>query len=430
MKNIFVVGLDDFHLAQLQTLPNANQYTFHPLFTASQIKQQDNFPVNQLLEQGTLLLHAFPGQVDAVIGYWDFPVSTTLPILRHAVGLPGPSLEAVLQCEHKYWSRIRQAECVPEHTPVFCSVDPFSDDPLAQVNLTFPFWLKPVKSVLSHLGFRIDNAVDFQAAVHRIRAQIHRYAEPFNQILKQAELPSEIAAIDGYHCIAEGLISAGLQCTQEGYSYAGDVEVYGTVDSQRCGPTQSSFSRYQYPSALPESIQTRMTEISRHVIRHLGYDMAPFNIEYFWDKDHDRIWLLEINTRISKSHGPLFYWVDGCYHHQVIVDLGLGRKPRFIKGKGDYCMAAKFMVRHYTDARVTRAPNSAEIAAVEAAVPGTQIQVAVREGMLLSQLRDQDSYSFEVATLFIGANNQTELEIKFHTCMDRLPLCLETRPIG
>jgi hypothetical protein len=46
--------------------------------------------------------------------------------------------------------------------------------------------------------------------------------------------------------------------------------------------------------------------------------------------------------------------------------------------------------------------------------------------MRLSELRDQDSYSFEVATIFVGADSQAELEAKFHACMDRLPLRLET----
>ena len=248
----------------------------------------------------------------------------------------------------------------------------------------------------------------------------------FNLILKYAELPPEIAVIDGYHCIAESIISAGFQCTQEGYSFEGFVEVYGTVDSQRCGPAQSSFNRYQYPSALPKPVQARMTEITRRVVRHIGYDSAPFNIEYFWDASRDQIWLLEINTRISKSHGPLFHMVDGLYHHQVMVDLGLGRKPQFTAGKGRCPLAAKFMVRRYANAQVTRAPNRVEIAAIEAAVPGTQIQVAVREGMRLSDLRDQDSYSYEVATIFAGAQNQPELEAKFHACLDRLPLRFES----
>lgn len=427
MKDIFVVGLDDIHLTQLKTLPGSEQYVFHPLFTYREIKKQDDFAVGRLIDEGIRILQAFPGPVAAVIGYWDFPVSTTLPILRSSVDLPGPSLESVLKCEHKYWSRVLQTQVAAEHVPAFCAVDPFAEDPLQGVSLGFPFWLKPVKSVLSHLGFRIAGKADFEEAIGHIRAQIHRYAEPFNLILKRAELPPEIAAVDSYHCIAESIISAGSQCTQEGYAFGGEVEVYGTIDSLRCGPIRSSFSRYQYPSTLPEAVRDRMTEITRRVIQHIGYDTAPFNIEYFWDATQDRIWLLEINTRISKSHAPLFRMVDGVYHHQVMVELGLGRRPRFVQGRGECALAAKFMVRAYTDARVNRVPTAAEIALVEKEVPCTQIQFAVREGMRLSELRDQDSYSFEVATVFVGANSQAELEAKFHACMDRLPLRFETR---
>jgi hypothetical protein len=311
--------------------------------------------------------------------------------------------------------------------PAFCVVDPFAANPLQDISLDFPFWLKPVKSVLSHLGFRICDKADLEEAIGQIRAEIHRYAEPFNLILEHAELPPEIAAVDGHHCIAEAIISAGSQCTQEGYAFGGEVEIYGTIDSLRCGPTRSSFSRYQYPSTIPEAVRNRMTEITRRVIQHIGYDTAPFNIEYFWDATQDQTWLLEINPRISKSHAPLFRMVDGVYHHQVMVELGLGRRPRFVQGRGECALAAKFMVRAYTDARVDRAPTAAEIALVEKEVPCTQIQFAVRKGIRLSELRDQDSYSFEVATVFVGANSEAELEAKFHACMDRLPLRLESR---
>jgi hypothetical protein len=428
MKHIFVVGLDDFHLAQLRTLPDAEQYLFHPLFTYREIKQQDRFPVAWLIDEGIRKLQAFPDRVSAIVGYWDFPVSTTLPILRRSVGLPGPSLESVLKCEHKYWSRLLQRQVVPENVPAFCDVDPFSPDPLGQLTLAFPFWLKPVKSVLSHLGFRINDASDFREAIRRIQAEIYRYAEPFNLILERTELPSEIAPVDGFHCVAEALISGGLQCTQEGFVYGGAVNVYGTVDSLRCGPAQSSFSRYQYPSDLPESVRHRMAEICRRIIQHLGYDTAPFNIEFFWDAAEDRIWLLEINTRISKSHAPLFHMVDGIYHHQVMVELGLGRCPQFSLDRGQHALAAKFMVRAFADARVTRVPTAAEISAVEQEVPGTTILVQVREGMLLSEMRDQDSYSYELATIFVGADNHAELESRFHACMARLPLHYEVLP--
>lgn len=427
LKNIFVVGLDDFHLAQLKTLPNARDYRFHPLFSHRELKQQARFPVDQLLVEGPRRLGAFGDRIDAIVGYWDFPVSTVLPILRQCVGLPGPSLEAVLECEHKYWSRLLQAEVVPEQVPAFCVVDPFAEDPLSSVTMDFPFWLKPVKAVLSHLGFRIDDPDDFQHAIERIRQHIGRYAEPFNQILARAELPPTIQAVDGYHCIAEAIISDGVQCTQEGYALGGDIRIYGTVDSLRCGPRQSSFDRYQYPSKLPRTVLSRMTAISQRVIQHLGYDTAPFNIEYFWNAHDDRIWLLEINARLSKSHAPLFRLVDGQSHFQIMLDLGLGRAPQFIKGQGHCGLAAKIMLRHYDDALVIRAPSRDEVAAVEAAVPDTSVQVAVREGMRLSELRDQDSYSFEIATLFVGADGQEALDAIVAQCLAQLPF--EMAPI-
>ncbi|WP_018232975.1 ATP-grasp domain-containing protein [Thioalkalivibrio thiocyanodenitrificans] len=425
-KNIFVVGIDDFHLAQLRTLPGADDYVFHALFTHQELKCCDRFPVERLLDEGAEQLRRFPGRVDAVVGYWDFPVSTVLPILRREANLPGPTLEGVLKCEHKYWSRLEQARVVPGHIPAFCAVDPFAPEPLSRVTLDFPFWIKPVKAVLSYLGFRVDDAAAFRHAINRIREGIHRFGEPFNHVLGFASLPPEVAGVDGNHCIAESLISAGRQCTLEGYSFHGRVRIYGVVDSMREGAAGSSFSRYQYPSTLPEPVQARMADIAARVIRQIGYDDAPFNVEFYWEEDTDAIWLLEINTRISKSHAALFRMVDGCYHHQVMIHLGLGHEPVMPHREGPYACAAKFMVRRHEDARVVRTPTRAEIDAIEAENPGVVIQVDVTEGMRLSQLRYQDSYTFEVATVFVGARTAAELEHKYERVMARLPLEYES----
>jgi hypothetical protein len=95
-------------------------------------------------------------------------------------------------CEYKYWSRTVQAQVAAEHVPAFCAVDPFAENPLQHVSVGFPFWLKPVKSVLSHLGFQIADEADFEEAIRHIRAKLHRYAEPFNLILGHAELPPRL----------------------------------------------------------------------------------------------------------------------------------------------------------------------------------------------------------------------------------------------
>ncbi len=421
-RNIFIVGIDDFHLAQLQALPDARHYRFHSLFTREELKSGDRFPVARLLQDGREQLRRFGGCIDAIVGYWDFPVSTVLPILRQPFQLPGPTLESVLRCEHKYWSRLEQARVAPEHVPPFCAVDPFHTDPLSTLTVEFPFWIKPVKAVLSYLGFRVRNHVEFQLAIAQIRRGIHRFGDPFNLILGFADLPPEVAIVDGNHCIAEGLISAGHQCTLEGYVYQGRVEVYGVVDSLREGPAQSSFSRYQYPSRLPPPVQARMSGLADRVMRHIGYDCAPFNMELYWEENSDRIWLLEINTRISRSHAPLFQMVDGRYHHQVMIDLGLGSKPAMPSREGPYGCAAKFMMRHYEDATVQRVPTAQEIQTIEADMPGVIIELGVDQGIQLSSLRDQDSYTYEVATVFIGARDNAELEARYAQVLRSLPL--------
>jgi hypothetical protein len=420
-KNVFVVGLDDFNLSQLQSLRHAAEFRFHSLIDYVAIKGGPRFPVESFLQQAQQTLDNFPGSVDAIVGYWDFPVSTILPVLRQRYKLPGPTLEAVLKLEHKYWSRVLQQEVVPDMVPPFTEVDPFAADAAERITLDYPYWLKPVKSASSYLGFRIHNRQELDQALEAIRAGIGRFADPFNRILKMADLPPQIAAIDGNHCIAEGIISVGKQCTLEGYVQNGGVTVYGIVDSIREGKHRSCFARYQYPSIIPRHVQQRMIDATARVLQHMGYDNSPFNVEYYWDRRHDKIWLLEFNARISKSHCPVFKLVDGEYHHAIMIDVALGRTPDFPHRKGHFKMAAKFMVRRYRDGLVKRVPSQEDIARVQQRYPDTEVLLHIPAGMRLSDLRDQDSYSYEIAVVYLGAGNQAELLSKYHGVLDMLP---------
>ncbi|MGD8708764.1 MAG: hypothetical protein PVF40_00130, partial [Ectothiorhodospiraceae bacterium] len=183
---------------------------------------------------------------------------------------------------------------------------------------------------------------------------------------------------------------------------------------------QVSFLSYQYPSSLPEGVQNRMKGYTETVLNHIGLDHTPFNIEFFWDPATDKIWLLEINPRISKSHCPIFQIATGASHHEVAIDIALGRRPDFPRNEGRYPMAAKFMPRVYGDAVVTRVPSEDEIAAIKRSYPELEVHPAVEEGTQLSDLRGQDSYSYEIADLFIGAADETELHQKFQEIMKQL----------
>ena len=334
-KNVFVVGLNSMNAERLTRLRGVEDVLFHPLLTSEAVSDTQEFDIAAMLREAEATLDAFDGSIDAIVGYIDFPVSTMLPLLCAKYGTRNASLESLLKCEHKFWSRKVMAEVIPEHVPKFTAFDPFDDNALSRIgeaDLRFPFFVKPIKSSGSRLGFRIDSPEDFDYAVAAFRAEIGQISEPFNYVLDKADLPDDIKAIEGHYCMAEQVIG-GRQCTVEGYVHDGEVVPYGTVDSIRY-PQVLSFFYYLYPSTLPRRVQDEMDEITRKVIAHIGYDNAGFNVEYYWDEVQNKIWLLEINTRIAQSHCDLFEMVDGVSHQQVTVDLGLGRKPDMPSGEG------------------------------------------------------------------------------------------------
>ncbi len=253
MRNVFVIGLDPFNLDTMQRLRESRRYDFHSLLPTSKVLKAESYDFDELVREADRELADFGQTVDGVVTWWDFPSSALIPVVTEMWDLYGPDLRSVLTLEHKYWSRLVQARVAHDHVPSFTAFDPFSDvalDLVLDAGLEYPFWLKPVKSVASYLGFRIEGPDDFDEAIEKIRAEIGQYGDPFQQALGRIEdLPHEIEWIGGNACLAEGIIG-GWQCTVEGYVSYGDVTVYGTVDSIR-EEGMSTFRSYQYPSQLP-----------------------------------------------------------------------------------------------------------------------------------------------------------------------------------
>jgi hypothetical protein len=140
--------------------------------------------------------------------------------------------------------------------------------------------------------------------------------------------------------------------------------------------------------------------------------------------------LLEVNPRISQSHSAMFQMVDGASNHKIALDLALGRRPDFPHRQGEYGCAAKFHVRRFENARVTRVPTREDIERIQQRIPGTEIDVIVRDGMLLSDLIEQDSYSYDMAHVHIGARDQQELLAKYRRVLDLLPFEFGPADVG
>ena len=262
-------------------------------------------------------------------------------------------------------------------------------------------WIKPVKSASSDLAFGVANQQEFQDALAQIRDGIGRIGAPFDTVLEHLELPPEIASVGGQVCLAEETLS-GRQLTFEGYRYRGQTHTLGVVDSVT-HEHSPSFLRYQYPAFIPDRVTERMADISDRIVRQVRLEHTTFNIEFFWAEDTDALSVLEINPRHSQSHAELFTQVDGAPNHLAMLRLVLGRDPELPHRRGPYRVAAKWFLRHWNDGVVRRHPTELEIEQVQQEIPGVTVEVTAHEDDRLSELIGQDSYSYILANIYVGA---------------------------
>ena len=422
MKHIFIPAMDELHRQELKTINNPEKYQFHTLLDQDRLVESETISFNRLLDELRTLLRDSQVPVDAIIAHWDFPTSVLVPILCEELGLPSPSLVSVLRCEHKLWSRLDQAEVVPEVVPEFAGFDPFADNPLDDIDLEFPFWVKPIKTFSSQLGFRVDNKADFDNALAHIRQDIGRLGDAFDEALARIEMPPHLKGRGGNTCLAEEIIT-GVQLAPEGSVCDGKIEVHGLFDMHR-NDEGTKIDRMEYPSAAPQAVKEHILDVTKRLLSHIDFDNGCFNIEFMWDEKTDRLRLIEVNTRMSQSHTEMFIQVDGMSNHEIAIDVALGYKPGMKSGAGPYKVAARFTLTHETDGIVERVPSEKDIAALEKRYPYLRLKLKVEPGERLSELVNQDSYSFVLGELYLGANSHEELMERYQDCLAKLPFVI------
>jgi len=416
-----MVGLDEFNLKKLERLPQAEYCKFLPALYVSEIRNVEEYDIPKLIDLCFHRIESY-GTIDAVASYYDFPGNILVPVIARKYQIPGPTLESIIKCDHKFWSRLEQSKVIAEHIPIFKAFDPFDDQAYEKLGILPPFWAKPIKSFRSFLAFRINSEVQFHEHMKEVQGKIDFISRPFNEFMQMHDIPEEFTAMKET-CIAESLIN-GHQCTLEGYVTNGRVVAYGVVDSVREG-VNSSFSRYEYPSALPQEIQFRMSDITRRIITQIGLDNYPFNIEFFYDQTADEVYLLEINPRISQAHTDIFEKVHGISHLSVMLNLALGQKPCTLGYNGEFNRAANFMLRTFEPGRIKKIPSQEEIKIIKETIPGLEVVLRVSEGVHLTGLQGQDSYSFELANIFIGGRDQRELVERYEKVINGLTFDIE-----
>ena len=351
--------------------------------------------------------------ITSAVGY---PGMSVVSVLATQLELPGPSPQAIILCEHKYYSRVAQQQHVPEATPKFWLVDP-NNAAQALPDLTFPLFLKPVKSCMSMNAYVIDSEAEFIDKSSRALLP-KRFFQPFDDILSTY---TDLELSSGY-LIAEELLH-GKQVSLEGYVFNGEVTVMGIIDAVFF-PGSISFSRFQYPSKLPQAVLARMEDIARRFFTGMKYDNAMFNMELMYNEETDDIKIIEINPKIASQFPDFFERVDGTSSYRVLLEIAAGRKPTFTHRAGDFKVAASCVLRIFEDQKVLKRPTAAQIAHVEELYPTTHVQIYASEGKYLSE-QIQDSASFRYGLVNLGAQSEEELLQRFEHCKQLLPFEFE-----
>jgi biotin carboxylase len=354
-------------------------------------------------------------EIAAVVSTDDYPGSALAAVLAKALHLPGPEPGVNLICQHKYLSRLAQLRIVPEAVPPFWPIDVDGQAALPE-GLRLPAFVKPVKSFFSIGAQRIDSLAEL-AVLKRRWAELDDFFLPLERLLMRYAG----AGIGTVRLITEGLLS-GAQVTVEGYVHNGEVSILGVVDSIMF-PGTLAFSRFEYPSALPEGVQARMADIARRLMDGLGFDHGLFNIEMMYDASADRIFVIEINPRMSSQFADLYEKVDGTNAYEILLDLGAGVAPKPKHRQGRHAFAASCVLRTFDDRFVAGLPSEAELAELTLLEPDVRVEIHATAGRKLSdELQDGASYRYGIVNL--GGRDRADVLARFASCRERLGIAL------
>jgi biotin carboxylase len=302
---------------------------------------------------------------DGVVGTKDRS-ALLAALLAERRGLPGPSPQALLACQHKPTSRQIQRSVVPEATPAFAPLD------VASPAFPPPFFVKPVVGRLSQGALRVDSLEELD------RLPVNRYGSAYAEIAELAGL--ERRATEGF--LAEDLLH-GEEVTLEGYVHGGRVTVIGITDSVKY-PDRSSFECFEYPTRQPAERREELASLAHRLLPALGFDGGFFNMEAFVPR-HGPVQIVEVNGRIASQFAPLVEALHGRSTYDALLVLACGRDPGWDEPEPDG-VAISYCVRVFEDSFVAAVPE-----------PEDGLELLVRPGLWLSEQGTNDVSSYRLA---------------------------------
>ena len=213
-RTVLTVGVTDHDAHWLDRIQRPERFRYLPVGDFAQADNPELCRPRAFIAAAVAEAKRLDHPVYGVVAFDDYPASLLAVAIAERLGLPGPSLASVVACSNKAWSRVMQEAAVPEAVPRYQIIDPHRVQRPGDLQLAYPFWLKPVKSSMSYLGFRIASFAEFERAVALSRAGLPAYSSAFQEFMEMARPPisGDAESVRADWLIAEELLG-GRQCT-------------------------------------------------------------------------------------------------------------------------------------------------------------------------------------------------------------------------
>lgn len=277
-------------------------------------------------------------------------------MLAERMGWPGTPVNAVLACQHKLHARRVLQQVAPEANTGFGPMPARYGEPIPE-GIDYPSFVKPVKAAFSVLARTVRSRAELQAMT-RFGAWelwvIRHLVEPFERIARQ-RLPEAGSA----HRLLLEQPAHGLQYNLDGYVFRGELRPLGVVHSEMYPGTQC-FRRFVYPCGLAEAARAQAIAVARRFLAAVGFDHGLFNMEFFYDAEHDKLTVIELNPRMASQFSDLYLRVDGIDLHRIALELAHGRDPALLPCiRPSAGVAASFVYRSFDPAARPPMPAAA-----------------------------------------------------------------------
>lgn len=362
----------------------------------------------------------YRGKIDGVLSTDEYIGAIIAAAVARELGLPANDPGKIIEAQHKYYSRVVQKRLGLEGTPE-CTLIPISGVKEKNLTAPFPMFVKPCKGTFSLFA---KMCPDFETLEKHLdfgvleQIALKRVAKPFNELLRKYTTFEH----DAGWFVGESLMK-GDQVTVDGFVDRGKVEIMGIVDSVMFEGTQT-FERFEYPSRLPKGVRDRMFEMTARFVEGVGIPHGQFNVELFYDREADKLAIIEINPRLSYQFADLYEYIDGSNTYDVLLDLTLGKPTSFDRGKGEYKKSASFVLRTFKGRRLRSVPTEEEINGFRKQYQEATIKIYGDAGQSLkSEMRAMGSYRYGIIN--VAAQSLLELFAIHQDAIDKLTFEVE-----